>query len=138
MKPLFVLILCASLLFYAGDTFPQSDEICCTWINTEYVSSDRPQKIIFNYDGTFATYKSKETKDPIMRGVFQIDKKWADSNGIVWYNIKMMEMYGTKHILVRISMEGESLEFVSKSYDYPDEIDEDTSNYSNYSRMSLK
>ena len=82
MRPLFVLVLCASLLFYAGDTFPQSDEICCTWINTEYVSSDRPQKIIFNYDGTFATYKSKETKDPIVRGVFQIDKKWTDSNEI--------------------------------------------------------
>lgn len=73
-----------------------------------------------------------------MRGVFQIDKEWADSNGIVWYNIKMMDMYGTKHILVRISMEGESFEFVSKSYDYPDAIDKDTSNYSNYSRMSLK
>lgn len=138
MRSFYVLVLCASLLFYAGGTFPQSDEICCTWINTNYEASARPEKMIFNYDGTFETYKSKEAIDPIMRGVFQIDEKWTDSAGTVWYKIKMIDMYGTKHNLIRISKKGENLEFVRKLYDYPDAIDKDASDYSTYSRTLLK
>lgn len=138
MRSLFVMVLCASLLFYAGDTFPQSDEICCTWINTEYESSVQPAKMIFNYDGTFETYPSKDAIDTIMRGVFLIDEKWKDSDGVVWYKVKMIDMHGAKYNLVRISNEGDSLEFVNKPHKYPNAIDKDASNYSTYSRTFLK
>lgn len=138
MRALYVLVLCAALMIYAGNIFAQSDEICCTWINTKYEASDRPEKMIFNYDGTFATYKEKEAIDPIMRGIFQIEAKWKDSEGIVWYKIKMIDIYGVKHNLVRITKAGESLEFVRKPYAYPDTIDKEASNYSTYSRTLLK
>jgi hypothetical protein len=125
-------------LLYAGDVFPQSDEICCTWINTDYTSSERPQKMIFNYDGTFETYRSKETQNPIIRGVFQIDQKWTDTEGSIWYKIKMFDMYGTQHNLVRIDKDGDKLEFMRKPHAYPESIDSDASNYSAYSRTVLK
>lgn len=138
MRFFLAMILCASLLVYAGNTFPQSDEICCTWINTEYDSNVQPQKMIFNYDGTFGTYPSKDATDPIMRGVFLIDKKWKDGDGVVWYKIKTIDMYGAKYHLMRISKEGESLEFIRKPHGYPDAIQKDASNYSTYSRTVLK
>ncbi len=138
MKSILLIALCASLVLYAGDTFPQSDEICCTWINTQYEPSERPQKMIFNYDGTFESYRSKQALDPILRGVFQIVAKWTDAEGSIWYKIKMFDKYGTKHNLVRISKDGDKLEFVRKTYDYPETIDRDASNYSTYSRTVLK
>ena len=57
MRVLFVAVLCISLMFYAGEAFSESDEICCTWVNTKYVSGDRPQKLMLNFDGTFITYR---------------------------------------------------------------------------------
>jgi hypothetical protein len=38
MRVLFVTASCLSLLFYAGKTFAETDEICCNWVNTKYVS----------------------------------------------------------------------------------------------------
>lgn len=138
MRSLCLFVLCAFILFYAGDIFSQSDEICCTWVNTQYESGERPQKMIFNYDGTFETYTSKAAQDPIIRGVFQIDTKWTDSDGIIWYKLKMIDMYGTTHSLVRISKEGENIEFVRQPYAYPDAIDTDASSYRTYSRTLVK
>lgn len=138
MRSLFIIALCASLLLYAGDAFPQSDEICCTWVNPKYEANEWPQKMIFNYDGTFETYKLKDAIDPILRGVFQIEDKWTDTEGGIWYKIKMFDMYGTNHNLVRISKEGDNIEFVRQTYDYPEKIDKETSDYRTYSRSPLK
>jgi hypothetical protein len=52
MRAFLAFVVCTALLLYPAEIFAQSDEICCTWINTEYASGDRPQKMIFNYDGT--------------------------------------------------------------------------------------
>jgi hypothetical protein len=52
MKVLFFAAICIFLMFYAGGALSESDEICCTWITTKFVSGDRPQKLIINFDGT--------------------------------------------------------------------------------------
>jgi hypothetical protein len=138
MRAFLAFVICSSLLLYPADTFSQSDEICCTWINMAYASGDRPPKMIFNYDGTYETYRSKEAADPIMRGVYQIVQKWTDADGVIWYKVKMFDMYGTKHQLTRISPKGDSLEFVQKPYEYPKTIDHKDQNYSTYSRFSTE
>jgi hypothetical protein len=138
MRALFITALCISLMLYAGMTFAESDEICCTWVNAKYVSGTRPQKLILNCDGTFATYKTKATTDVISRGVFQIVKKWKDSEENIWYQIKMQDLkYGTKYKLARISKGGDKLEFVCKSDKYPAEIDKNEPDYCNYMRASI-
>lgn len=136
MRAFLAFVVCTALLLYPAEIFAQSDEICCTWINTEYASGDRPQKMIFNYDGTFETYSSKEAVDPTMRGVYQIVQKWTDAEGLIWYKVKMFDMYGAMHQLARINQKGDNLEFVQKPYEYPEAIDHKDLNYSTYSRSS--
>lgn len=139
MKTISVIAICAFLLLCAGVSYPQqSEEICCTWTNTKYEASERPQKVIFNYDGTYEIYPSEDSIDPTTRGVFQIDAKWKDTKGVIWYKIKMVDMYGANYNLLRISKAGESLEFVGKPFKYPDTINREASGYSIYSRTVLK
>mgnify|MGYP000001414281 CR=1 FL=1 len=138
MRVLFVAALCISLMFCAGTIYAESDEICCNWVNTKYVSGNRPQKLIFNYDGTFATYETKTGTDALEQGMFQIIKKWKDSEENIWYQIKMQGLkYGTKYKLATISKDGDKLEFVCKSDKFPDEIDENAPDYCNYMRASI-
>jgi len=138
MRVLFVAALCISLIFYADTAFAESDEICCNWVNTKYVSGNRPQKLILNDDGTFATYKTKTGTDALERGMFQIIKKWKDSEENIWYQIKMHGLkYGTKYKLATISKGGDKLKFVCKSDKFPDEIDENAPDYCNYIRYSM-
>ena len=138
MRVLFIAALCISLMFYAGTAFSESDEICCTWVNTKYVSGDRPQKLMFNLDGTFVTYNTKTSTEALQRGTFQIVKKWKDSGGNIWYQIKMQNpKYGTKYKLAKVSKDGDKLEFVCKSDKYPAEIDKNEPDYCNYLRASI-
>ena len=137
MKALFVATLCISLVFYAGEAFSQSDEILCTWVNSKYVSDNPPQKLILNYDGTFECYATKTSTDAIKRGVFQIIKKWEDSEKNIWYQIKMHDpKYGTKFKLARISNNGNILEFVCQPNEFPAEISTTDPNYCRYMRES--
>jgi hypothetical protein len=138
MRVLFVAALCISFMFYADTTLAESDEICCNWVNTKYVSGNRPQKLILNYDGTFATYKTKAGTDALKRGMFQIIKKWKDSEENIWYQIKMQGLkYGTKYKLAKVSKDGNKLEFVCKSDKYPAEIDKNEPDYCNFLRASI-
>lgn len=138
MRVLIIATLSISLLFFVGSAFSKSDEICCTWLNAKYDSGERPQKLIFNYDGTFETYRTQASRDAIMRGVFHIAKKWQDSKGAIWYQIKMMDMYGIKYKLARVSQGGEKLEFVCQDDKYPAEIKINASSYCSYLRASVK
>ena len=137
MKPLTFIVLCTSLLLVASFAYAQSDEICFTWVNKTYVSDEQPQKIIFNYDGTFETYEHKDANDPLLRGVFQVIEQWKDSEGIIWYKLKTIDMSGTELYLIRISNEGDRLEFVHKPHEYPERIEEKASSYCTYTRTSI-
>jgi hypothetical protein len=44
-------------------------------VNTNYTSGNPPQKLIFSFDGTFASYNTKNTNDALKRGMYQIAKK---------------------------------------------------------------
>ncbi len=135
MKVLFVAAICISLMFFAGEAFSESDEICCTWVNTKYVSGDRPQKLMFNFDGTFVTYNTKTSTEALQWGTFQIVKKWKDSEENIWYKIKMYGLkYGMKYKLATISKAGDKLEFVCKPDKYPTEINKNEPDYCNYVR----
>ena len=139
MKALFVAAVCISLLFYAGEAFSQSDEILCAWVNAKYISDNPPQKLILNFDGTFECYTSKTSTDAFKRGMFQIVKKWKDSEKNIWYQIKMNDpKSGTKFKLARISNNGDILEFVCKKNKFPSEISKNDPDYCKYTRESIK
>jgi len=137
MRPLTFIVLCTSLMLVASFAYAQSDEISFTWVNKTYVSDEQPQKIIFNYDGTFETYEHKDANDPLLRGIFQVSERWKNSEGVIWYKLKMIDMFGAEHYLVRISKEGERMEFVHKPDQYPERIEENAASYCTYMRTSI-
>ena len=135
MKTIFTLGLCIAVVFYAEAVFPESDEICCTWVNTSYTAGAPPQKLIHNFDGTFASYTTKESTDAPKLGTFRIVKKWKDSEGNIWYQIEIQGAGVEKeHELAKISDDGNLLEYVFKQGEYPIEINPSDSNYRKYTR----
>ena len=135
MKTLFVSALCIFLLFYAEKAFSESDEICSTWVNLKYTSGDPPQKLILNYDGTFASYISKTATDALKRGTYSIKKKWKDSEGNIWYQINRQgSMVEIEYELARISNNGNTLEYMFKYDEFPVDIIPNDTNYRKYNR----
>ena len=123
MRALMALAICLSFVFYASVTLSESDEICCTWVNAKYETGTPPQKIMFHYDGTYATYNTTNSKTALTRGMFQVVKKWTDSDEQIWYKIIMQDpTQGKKYKLAKVSKDGKKLEFVCKSDKYPTEI----------------
>jgi hypothetical protein len=138
MKVLYAVIICVSLVCIAIHGLAESDKLCRTWVNTAYASPERPQKLIFNYDGTFETYPTTASMDPLMRGVYQIVEKWEDSKGVGWYKIKMIDMYGTTYQLAKVDKEGDRLELVRRPDGYPLVIEADMPDYCVYTRRSIE
>jgi len=57
MRLFIVMAIFLSILFFALVSLSDTDEICGTWYNLEYLDANFPQKIEFNYDGTYTAYK---------------------------------------------------------------------------------
>ena len=135
MKKLLLLALCSSLLIFATNSYSESDEICCTWVNTNYTSGNPPQKLIFNFDGTFASYNTITTSEALKRGMYSIAKKWQDSEGNIWYQIKMLDPKSeARYKLAKISDDGKVLEFTCKTDKYPADISSEDTAYCKYHR----
>ena len=127
-----------SVIFVAMVSLSGSDEICCTWFNMNYIEGKFPQKIMFHYDGTYATYKEFDSINAITRGTFQITKKWSDSEGFVWYKIIMSDpKKGEKYQLARVSQNGRKLEFICNKNNYPSDLNSTETGYCSYLRASL-
>lgn len=75
MKALMTLAICLSLVFFAGVTHSESDEICCTWFNLKHIEGKFPQKIMFHYDGTYATYKEMVSSNTLSKRYVSSNKK---------------------------------------------------------------
>jgi hypothetical protein len=135
MKKVLLFILCFFLLLLTVESLAGSDEICCTWINTAYTSGNPPQKLVFNYDGTFASYTKSVSDDALRRGMFSITKKWRDSDGNIWYQIKMEDPQSvTRYKLAKISHDGKLLEFICKTDKYPLKMSAADADYCKYNR----
>ena len=139
MRTLFILSWCVFIALFAVNSYSESEPICCTWVNFEYVEGARPQKLILNYDGTFQTYKTHQSLEPIQHGTFQIVKKWKDSQDNIWYKMDIFDKSGKKYKLAKISQNGKKLEFICNSENFfPAGMNKADANYCNYIRASMK
>jgi hypothetical protein len=135
MRRLLLVIICLSLILLTVESLAGSDEICYTWINSEYSSGNPPQKLVFNYDGTFASYAKSVSNDAFRRGMFTITKKWKDSEGNIWYQIRMHDPQAvTRYKLAKISHDGKLLEFICKTDKYPLKMSSADADYCKYNR----
>ena len=139
MRAFIAMAICLSIAFYAAVLHSESDEICCTWFNLKYIEGKFPQKVMFHYDGTFATYKKMTSPTILARGTYQIVRKWSDSEGCIWYKIITDDsVHGKRYQLARISQNGRKLEFICQQDNYPSEINTDAPLYCNYLRASVE
>ena len=139
MRVLITLAIFFSIVFYAFVSISESDEICCTWFNLKHIEGKFPQKIMFHYDGTYATYKEMTSPKAFSRGTFQVTKKWSDSNGDTWYEIiKEDSKVGKQFQLTKVSQNGRKLELVCGEEKFPNEIDCKSDNYCNYVRSATE
>ncbi len=124
MRYFVTMVISMSIIFIASVSISDTDIIYGLWSNRGYYSNDFPEKIEFNYDGTYATYKHFIDVDIDSRGTYQITKKWSDSNGNIWYEIIITDLkVGKKYQLTRVDKKGRKLEFSSNKYNFPSKLD---------------
>ena len=133
-----ILILITSILFiFAGKKEP-SEEICETWVNTDYNKLfDFYEKLVLNTDGTYALYNKESSAKPSYTGTYSITDKWTDDEGSIWYKIFNVEgeASNTFYDLVRISDSGRIYEVMTYKTDYPTEINPKSVAYRIYYRQ---
>ena len=135
MKLFIAMVISMSIIFFASVSISDTDIIYGLWSNRGYYDSGLPQKIEFNYDGTYATYKYLIDVDINSRGTYQITKKWSDSKGNIWYEIIITDLkIGKIYQLARVNKKGRKLDFNSDKYNYPSKLDPDEKGYSVYWR----
>ncbi len=67
--------------------------------------------------------------------MYSIAQKWEDSEGNIWYQIKMQDPKSeTRYKLAKISDNGRILEFVCKTNKYPADISSKDTTYCKYNR----
>ena len=132
-------VLSMSIVTFASTSLPDTDRICGLWSNRLYYDADRPQKIEFNYDGTYATYKYAMDVDTHSRGTYRIRKKWSDSRGNSWYEMVITDLKrGELYLLARVDEKGEKLESNCDEQDYPSKLDPDEKGYCMYWRATYR
>ena len=138
MRIFIAMAIFLSIIFIAIVSLSDTEKLFGMWSNLGYLVSKFPQKIEFNYDGTFATYKYFDSLDVASRGTYQIKDKWSDSKGYVWYKIIMNDSQkGKRYRLARIDKKGSKLEFVCKQDNYPSKLNSDETGYCRYWRVTL-
>ena len=140
-----------ALNFLGGQCYGQSyvptpnEEIYGTWTNDKSINLIGFQKTVVTADG-FQNYADTSDSVPREKGVSQIDTKWTDSEGNIWYKtfgtVTGVENRRTTKFqnLVKVSKSGTVMEIVHRhprdfdSSNYPTKIDPDDNNYGIYYR----
>ena len=103
-------ILCVVVLIILGScaTTQNPDKMvferfCGTWANENYEAKPgeggRPVKIILNPDGTFVYYDRLIKTGPTTGGLYNVEKRWTDSAGHIWYHVKVyLNILGTTQL----------------------------------------
>jgi GH43 family beta-xylosidase len=99
------------------------DSVSGTWINEEYVTSMKDAKLVFNSNGTIASFYLTNQSNPNASADLTIEDTWIDSKGNIWFKA-LMEPRGFSpyFCLFRISDSGKTLEYMYSSIDYPEKI----------------
>ena len=111
-----------------------NEELYGTWTNEKTINTFHIQKMVVSADG-FKEYSNASSSYPSVEVAQQMDTKWTDSKGSVWYkvfgNIKTGPWKGQNFkALERLSEAGSVLEIVVNAFQgdfnsakYPDKIE---------------
>ncbi len=137
MKPFIAITLSLAFLISTAITSAGDEDICATWVNTEY-KHQKYQKRIFGPDGTVKFYRYEDSPSPEFYGTYTIDKKWTDSEQNIWYKVRTPgKFHGNQveyYFLSKISDSHRKLEFVFHVSNYHEEMNPDHPTYRVYYR----
>ena len=138
MRIFIAMAIFLSIIFFAMVSLSETDKLFNMWSNLNYLDGNFPQKIEFNYDGTYATYKYAGSMDATSRGTYQITKKWSDSKGYIWYQVIISDLVeGKRYQLARVDNKGRKLEFAYNKDSYPSILNSDETGCCIYWRTTL-
>ncbi len=138
MRIFIAMAIFLSIMLFALVSLSDTDKLFSMWSSLRYLDGNLPQKIEFNYDGTYATYKYFDSLAATSRGTYQITNKWSDSKGYVWYQIIVNDpQKGKRYQLARVDKKGRKLEFVCKKDNYPSKLESDDTGYCRYWRVTM-
>lgn len=140
MKSLVALVLSVAFLTFTGNVSAEekayvpkeNEEFYGTWANMDYF--DRAQKVVINSDGTWGWAMSAKS-EPDMKYTYELKEKWTDSEGNIWYKVRLKSHRGKEYALVKISNSGNTRESIFDSHGYPTKIDPKEANYRIYYRQ---
>lgn len=93
-----VLLFIISLGVIAQDKYipKENEELYGTWTNEQYsgLVSSQPQKMVVTADG-YKWYAMISDSVPYEEGTMQIDSKWTDEEGNIWYRTFVTVKTGT-------------------------------------------
>jgi hypothetical protein len=113
----------------------EDEEIYGTWVNTDYSGgTDRFQKYVHHSDGRVEVFSFARGTAPSYEAKRQLTRKWADSEGNVWYEATWERLFWGGYELIRISKDGDTLESIYDLGNYSTEIDPSHVNYYIYHR----
>ena len=114
---------------------------CGTWINPAYYELvghvAKPGKVVIK-DDTIEWYKNETSQSPMYSDTYKIEKSWIDKDDNVWLNVlaeyfSIAHKLRKKYLLIKISDDGNTLEFAYDWNPYPT-VDPETWPYSNMYR----
>ena len=140
MKSFVALILALAFLSLTGNALTEektylptnNEEICGTWVNTEYHLV--AQKVVMNPDGTWG-WAMRANAELDMKFTYKLKEKWTDSEGNIWYKVRLKSHRGEDYVLVKISNSGNTREVAFNRNEYPTKIDPKEVNYRIYYRQ---
>ena len=122
-----------------------NEELYGTWTNENTGSSDNIQKQVYG-SGEWKDYHTVADSVPVDQGTLEIDRKWTDASGNIWYRsyriIKMGPAVGSEFtMLSKLSKSAAVLEYVYKHswpyapVTYPTQIDTTSDTYHIFYRV---
>ena len=140
MKSVLALFLALAFLSFTGNALAEektylpknNEEFYGTWVNTEYYLV--AQKVVINPDGTWG-WAMQANDEPGKKFTYELKEKWTDSEGNIWYKLRLESHRGKDYVLVKISNSGNTRETVWDSNEYPTKIDPQKGNYRIYYRQ---
>jgi len=116
-----------------------NEELYGTWTNEYTGNSDNIQKQVYS-SGEYKDYHLVADTVPVDQGAFQIDSKWTDANGNIWYRSYCTQKTGPAagydfQMLSKLSKSATVLEWVYKQsspyapVSYPTQIDTNSDTY---------
>ncbi len=113
---------------------PEIGEQCYgTWVNHEYDSSHKAQKIVIHSWGLIEMFIDIDSKTCDQRGTSTLVERWTDHHGNVWYkDYERWEIFGSygesAYTLLRVNRDRTTLEviFSGVSWPNPEQMDSET------------